>query len=265
MRMHTGYGNETPSGERGIDPRYQSDELNELESQDDTFGSGIFDPGGRAATANTNMGVFASHYSLPGYAAREVPFTVSRDVTDITDNAEVVVVPGGGMVYVEEHGKLQRPAILGPTWSPQAIQPAGCTARDQVYAFMTRPGEPPRPPLNPNAPVVAPPTYHPQRDNKYWIEAVPGRPQPCDLARRPASHLVPRRYTVDPLERGMAIKRACPPHAHGQPRAMPAFGAEPVPEPDKQPASAGQLLLAGLILGGATGLVVSLAKKKKKR
>lgn len=261
MRMHTGYGSETPTGERGIDPRYQSDELNELESQDDTFGSGIFDPGGRAATANTNMGVFASHYSLPGYAAREVPFTVSRDVTDITDNAEVVVVPGGGMVYVEERGKLTRPAILGPTWSPKAIQPAGVTGRDQVYAFMSRPSDPYRPPLNPDAPVVNPPTYHPTRDNKYWIHAVPGRPQPCDLSRRPHAHLVPKRSDVVPIEHGMAIKRACPPHAHGERRAMPAFGQEE----EKKPASGAQFALAGLILGAATGLVVSLTTKKKKR
>ncbi|MCP4248747.1 MAG: hypothetical protein GY778_17020, partial [bacterium] len=115
-RYLSGLGGESPSGEVGYDPAYQGQEMYELEHQDDTYGSGIFDPGGRSATANANMGVFASHYSLPGYLAREVPFTVSRDVSDITDDAEVVIVPSGGLTYVESRGKLTRPAVLGPTW-----------------------------------------------------------------------------------------------------------------------------------------------------
>lgn len=259
--MHHGYGSETLSGARGYDPRYQDDGLNELESQDDTFGSGIFDPASRPATANTNMGVFASHYSLPGYAAREVPFTVSRDITDITDDAEVVMVPGGGMIYAEDRGKLVRPAILGPTWRPPSLEPAGNTCHDQVYAFMTRPGQTPPPPLNARAPVLPPPTYHPARDDKYWLRPVLERPVQCNLARAPQAGSVPRTMTVEPREHPQAIRRRpCPPPSgYGARRRMAALGDE-----DKAPASLGQLAVAGVLLGAAAGLVASLTAKKKR-
>lgn len=134
-RYLAGFGNEDMSGQVGYDPAYQGRHVYDLEKEDDTFGSGIFDPSGRGGTGNANLGIFAGHYSLPGNVAREVPFTVSKDVTDITDDAAVVTVPGGGMAYVEDQGRLAGAAPPGPTWRP-AIQPPGWTRYDQVYVDM---------------------------------------------------------------------------------------------------------------------------------
>jgi len=134
-RYLAGFGSEDMSGSVGYDPAYQGRHIYDLEKEDDTFGSGVFDPGGRGGTSNANMGIFAGHYSLPGYAARDVPFSVMKDVTDITDDAQVVSVPGGGMVYIEDRGRLMGAAPSAPTWRP-SIQPAGATRYDQVYVDM---------------------------------------------------------------------------------------------------------------------------------
>lgn len=254
-RYLSGFGGESPSGRTGYDPAYQDQEIYALESQDDTFGSGIFDPGSREGTSNANMGVFASHYSLPGYAAREVPFTVSQDESDITDDAEVVIVPGGGMTYVESRGKLTRPAILGPTWRPPRIQPVGVTTRDQVYGFMTRPGQPLQKPFNPGAPQVPPPNYRPPRDDKYHERTLPTQPS-CGVPTTPPQRRIPPRSMVDPYDPGVAIRppSPCRPGYQG-------YGADD----EKKGASAGQLLAFGVIAGAATALVVKLARKKGRR
>lgn len=112
-------------------------EVYELEQQDDVLGSGIFDPHRRPGTSNTNTGVFASDYSLPGNVAREVPFTVSRDVTDLTSDADVVIVPGGGLAYVEAGGKGAPFYQTGPKPPPPPIGPAPLTTRDEPYADLS--------------------------------------------------------------------------------------------------------------------------------
>lgn len=76
----------------------------DMEDQDDVVGSGIFDPFRRPPTVNAQMGVFEARYSIPGYHAREVPFMVNHEITDISNGAEVVGIPSGGLNYVE-HGK----------------------------------------------------------------------------------------------------------------------------------------------------------------
>lgn len=134
-RYLSGFGSEDMSGSTGYDPAYQGQHLYDLEKEDDTFGSGIFDPGGRGGTDNANMGIFAGHYSLPGFVARDVPFRVMKDVTDITDGAQVVSIPGGGMLYVADERRRQGAAPSPPTWRP-AIQPPGYTRYDQVYVDM---------------------------------------------------------------------------------------------------------------------------------
>lgn len=135
-RYLAGLGGESMSGKVGYDPAYQDQHIYDLEQEDDTFGSGIFDSGGRGGTSNANMGVFASHYSLPGFIARDVPFKVQADVTDITDGAAVVSIPGGGLLAVDDRGTVPGRAGTPPTWRP-SIQPPGWTSYDQVYVDMS--------------------------------------------------------------------------------------------------------------------------------
>lgn len=205
-RYLSGLGGESPDGSIGIDPAYQGREVYEMEQQDDTFGSGIFDPGGRSGTANADAGVFASHNSLPGYLAREVPFAVSRDVTDITDGADVVTVPAGGLFYVEQNGRPDGYPVLGPTYRPPQIAPGGAPGgRQSVYKHLTRPGQRPAPPLNPHAPVVAPPTMHPARNPTTWSREVGINQNQCGVPTRPATHLVPSQMNVEPFYRPAPI------------------------------------------------------------
>lgn len=198
-RYLSGFGSASPSGATGYDPAYQDQHVYELEGQDDVYGSGIFDPKGRAGTANPDLGVFASHDSLPGYIAREVPFTVSRDVTDITDDADVVIVPGGGMSYIAPTASVTGPAVLGPTWRPPEIQPAGWTRYDQPYAFMNKAGQQGTV-LNPNAPVKGPPLYRPRRTSPDTEVGVPMVPRGDVMVpfRRQATR-VPYQSQVDPF------------------------------------------------------------------
>jgi hypothetical protein len=82
------------------------DYLLELERDDDVYGSGIFDKPGRADTVHSTLGVFGDHPSLPGYIGRETQFAVSKDIHDVANGADIVIVPGGGMAYVERGGRL---------------------------------------------------------------------------------------------------------------------------------------------------------------
>lgn len=94
-------------GSNETQPAYaakQDEYAQKLENEDDVKGSGIFDSYGRKATVHMDLGVFADHPSLPGYVDREVQFSVSKDVVDITSGADVVVVPAGGMTYQERGG-----------------------------------------------------------------------------------------------------------------------------------------------------------------
>jgi len=116
-------------------------EIFDMEAQDDVLGSGIFDPSDRGGTANRNAGVFASKNSLPGYLAREVPFTASTEVTDLADGAAVVTVPAGGMAYVERDGHIADMNYPGPIPQPPLMLPAAQTTRNEPYA-MTGPATP---------------------------------------------------------------------------------------------------------------------------
>jgi len=215
MNSYKGFGSSDMSGATGYDPQYQGQEVYELEGEDDTYGSGIFDPSGRKGTSNPNMGVFASHDSLPGYIARDVPFTVSRDVTDITDDADVVSIPGGGMYYVERGGKNVGAAIMGPTWKPPQIEPAGYTRHDQVYVDMTaRSGKGTW--LNAGAPVTGPPQLSPDRVQRHVYD-VPGEPPEQQVPFSTDSQGVPKRSIVAGGQVPVAIERYRDPVAASAP------------------------------------------------
>jgi hypothetical protein len=123
-----------PGGANAGDIEYaDNDAMDQMETEDDVAGSGIFDAPGRRSTIHSTLGVFADHPSLPGYAAREQPFAVSKDVTDPIHGADVVYLPAGGMTYVERDGRyadyLDReqsvppPAVLFPSDMPPGTVP----------------------------------------------------------------------------------------------------------------------------------------------
>jgi hypothetical protein len=159
------------------------------------------------------------------------------------------------LLAVESRGKLTRPAILGPTWRPPRIEPVGVTTRDQVYGFMTRPGQPLQQPFNAGAPSVPPPNYRPPRDDKYYARELPTQPT-CGVPRRPQQRRIPPQSTVNPTDPAMAIRPPVP-----CPTGYQGYGADD----EKTPATAGQLVAFGLIAGAATALVVNLTKKKRGR
>jgi len=126
-----------PHGGPGIigDNRYDGQDLKELEEEDDSVGSGIFDAAG-ASTVHQTMGVFQDHPAVPGYIARNLPFTVNKDVSDITDGADVVEVPGGGLFYVERGGHLVGPPPGSPPERTPLSVPQRPSGTDQPYVLL---------------------------------------------------------------------------------------------------------------------------------
>lgn len=182
-----GLGSLDMSGSLSADPNWTDDGLEMLEHLDDSYGSGIFSgPGtdlGRA-TANADMGVFSSNYSLPGYVGREVPYAVSRDISDV-NGADVVMLPGGGFNFVESGGRAVSPPILGPTPRPpkwQIRRPP--TGRMQPYSDLTNGGAQPQPPLNPHAAIRPGFRLGPARAPKMAAIDVPNSPRQWDLPKR---------------------------------------------------------------------------------
>jgi hypothetical protein len=124
----------------------------ELQDDDDSVTSGIFDGDGTAST-NVDMGVFADHWAIPGYIARNPPFYINPEVQDITADAIVLEVPAGGMAYLEKGGK-NAPPVISP-WgrmSPYAYQP--CVSQHhprQPNSWAPRDGRPRAPmPMTPD-------------------------------------------------------------------------------------------------------------------
>jgi hypothetical protein len=186
-------------------------ELYALENQDDVLGSGIFDDSRRPATANAEMGVFESHYSLPGYQARQVPFEFSDEVTSLPSGAPYIEVPAGGMAYVEAHGGPVWPRAMGPKPPTPHFMPARPTGRMQPYAHMREDDRRDSKPIDAMgrdsrvAPVMqrAPmessyhlperPAGHPTRYPQYRTASVPMKPAMRRLRRRPGLRVVRRR------------------------------------------------------------------------
>lgn len=221
-RYLSGFGSEDMSGAAGYDARYQEQHTYDLEAEDDNFGSGIFDESGRGGTSNSDMGIFAGHYAWPGYLAREVPFTVSRDVTDITDDAAVVAVPGGGMFYVEKDGRLGGAAVTGPVNRPPQIEPAADTTYDQVYVGLVRKGREGHE-LFPGAPTTSPvPRRRPVR-GRTEMYRVPGIPAGHDVPEKPHQTRIGTQSIVHATQTPVAIDR----YARTVARAAPDLPSEP--------------------------------------
>lgn len=82
--------------DESADPGYASNELALLAEMDDIQANGIFDPPGTHPNIHPDAGVFAARYSLPGYHAREVPFS-KTEVRDATTGRQVIAVPSGAV------------------------------------------------------------------------------------------------------------------------------------------------------------------------
>lgn len=129
-RFLSGFGDSTMQNEEQISDHA---DVSDMEAQDDVLGSGVFDPFRRPATVNNDLGVFGANYSIPGNHAREVPFTVNHEITDITSGAEIVGIPSGGLNYVEHGNALPyldptnryepyaKPGVGGKGWDPDSV------------------------------------------------------------------------------------------------------------------------------------------------
>jgi len=82
--------------DESAEPGWAINELNALAELDDIQSNGVFDPPGTHPNVHPDAGVFAARYSLPGYHAREVPFSKS-EVVDATTGRRVVGVPSGAV------------------------------------------------------------------------------------------------------------------------------------------------------------------------
>lgn len=104
-RFLSGLGDASMSSARDEEAQFSDHaDVMHMEEQDDVLGSGIFDMHHRPATVNAQMGVFEARYSIPGPHAREVPFHINHEITDVANGAAVVGIPSGGLNFVE-HGK----------------------------------------------------------------------------------------------------------------------------------------------------------------
>ena len=78
------------------DPGWANNELELLAEMDDIQSNGVFDPPGTHPNVHPDAGVFAARYSLPGYHAREVPFS-KTEIVDATTGRPVIAVPSGAV------------------------------------------------------------------------------------------------------------------------------------------------------------------------
>jgi hypothetical protein len=212
--------NNMEGAEWDLDP---TDDLQSLESEDDTLGSGIFDSHRHPGTANVDAGVFASNYSLPGNNARQTPFTVSRDVASLPSGADYVEVPAGGMAYIEEYGHQIWPDGHGHGVQPPQLEAPPPGGRFQTYAYMDgkmgpdgmeRAAAPPGADIRHqmvrrHAPYPGP--YH--NPGHVAIEAQPGvrqlavRPSRQPMPYSPPMRQVPKTSRVYPVQMTVPIQR----------------------------------------------------------
>ena len=233
-RYLSGLGADDPAiGPSGEDPGYNENLLPSLEQDDDAFGSGIFDQPGSRSTANAEMGVFTSEYGIPGYVAREVPYAVSKDISDVIDGGEVVMIPGGGFYHAERDTRRAPSPVLGPTPLPPANVPALPSGIAQPIVTM-QPAWAARPNLNANAPLMSRSPWAARRTVASANTTLPISPSLTALPIAPAMQTLPYKSIVQGV---------------GQ-------------DASEEPTSAGKLAMWGLVLGAGVGLMVGVLKSK---
>lgn len=101
-------------------------ELNLLAEADDVDGNGVFDPNLTHGNVHPDEGVFAAHYSLPGYVERDHFYSPS-EVTSLPRGGNLVYVPGGAVAFQQGQPETLRKNQLlwelPPSVSPFAYDP----------------------------------------------------------------------------------------------------------------------------------------------
>lgn len=82
--------------DESADPGWASNELELLAEMDDVQNNGVFDPPGTHPNIHPDAGIMAARFSLPGYHAREVPFS-KTEIVDATTGRPVIAVPSGAV------------------------------------------------------------------------------------------------------------------------------------------------------------------------
>lgn len=144
-------GAEADVQDESSQPAWSSNELDYYAEMDDVQGNGVFDPAGSHGNIHPDAGIFAAHFSIPGYMARDRMYSKS-EVIDSTTGRPVVYVNGGAVAlddsariaFIEnnqyqqpkpilnltESGRMrpistvnvrQNPAPIGPSADPAAV------------------------------------------------------------------------------------------------------------------------------------------------
>jgi len=101
--------------EEAPSPATASGELQHYAEMDDTQGSGIFDAPGSVPNIHPDAGIFATHFALPGYHARELPFS-DTEIIDVTTGRPIRAVPSGAVAMdsAAEIAFLEQGAYAAP-------------------------------------------------------------------------------------------------------------------------------------------------------
>lgn len=89
-------GTDVEVQDEGVQPATAQNELEYYAAMDDVQGDGIFDPPGSHPNIHPDAGVFAARFSLPGYHAREKPYSLT-EVLDVTTGRPIRAVPDGAV------------------------------------------------------------------------------------------------------------------------------------------------------------------------
>lgn len=89
-------GTDVTVQDEAAEPAAAQNELEYYAAMDDVQGDGIFDPPGSHPNIHPDAGVFAARFSLPGYHAREKPYSMT-EVLDVTTGRPIRAVPDGAV------------------------------------------------------------------------------------------------------------------------------------------------------------------------
>lgn len=129
-------GSDIEVQDEATQPATAQNELQYYAQMDDVQGDGIFDPPGTHPNIHPDAGVFAARFSLPGYHAREKPYSLT-EVLDVTTGRPIRAVPNGAVaidsaaqIAFLERGLYEPPR---PLWSTANLGPIGRRSIANVF------------------------------------------------------------------------------------------------------------------------------------